>query len=153
MFKRYLLFCNSLNLNVKLLVMLPRGYFIWGSVLCGVMQRQFLLPTFWAIKRNSISILLLLQPFLIMNHSLVLIYCLSNDNNFCNDMLEEAILHLEAPSCSDQACIHTCLPVSHILQEGLTASKNLKVQQSYEELEAAFEPGKEFCFDATVHLQ
>jgi hypothetical protein len=29
----------------------------------------------------------------------------------------------------------------------------MKVQQSYEELEAAFEPGKEFCFDATVHLQ
>jgi hypothetical protein len=68
-------------------------------------------------------------------------------------MLEEAILHLEAPSCSDLVCIHTCLPVSHILQEGLSASKNLKVLQSYEELEAAFEPGKEFCFDATVHLQ
>jgi hypothetical protein len=31
----YLLFYNSLNLNVKLLVMLPRGYFIWDSVLCG----------------------------------------------------------------------------------------------------------------------
>lgn len=48
---------------------------------------------------------------------------------------------------------HGYLFLTAILQEGLTASKNLKVQQSYEELEAAFEPGKEFCFDATVHLQ
>jgi hypothetical protein len=40
-----------------------------------------------------------------------------------------------------------------ILQEGLNASRNLKVLQSYEELEAAFEPGKEFCFDAVIHLE
>jgi hypothetical protein len=39
-----------------------------------------------------------------------------------------------------------------MLQENLDASKNLKVLQSYEELEAAFEPGKEFCFDVAVHL-
>ena len=39
-----------------------------------------------------------------------------------------------------------------MLQEKLDTSKNLKVLQSYEELEAAFEPGKEFCFDAAVHL-
>jgi hypothetical protein len=43
--------------------------------------------------------------------------------------------------------------LTDLLQKGLTASKNLKVEQSYEELEAAFERGKEFCFDATVHLQ
>lgn len=68
-------------------------------------------------------------------------------------MLEEAILHWKHQAAVIMHVFHTCLPVSHILQEGLTASKNLKVQQSYEELEAAFEPGKEFCFDATVHLQ
>jgi hypothetical protein len=28
----------------------------------------------------------------------------------------------------------------------------LKVLQCYEELEAAFKPGKEFCFGAAVHL-
>uniref|UniRef100_A0A453LBJ2 Uncharacterized protein n=1 Tax=Aegilops tauschii subsp. strangulata TaxID=200361 RepID=A0A453LBJ2_AEGTS len=39
-----------------------------------------------------------------------------------------------------------------MLQENLDASKNLKVLQSYEELEATFEPGKEFCFDTAVHL-
>jgi hypothetical protein len=52
----------------------------------------------------------------------------------------------------------TLLDIRHlffvpILQEGLNASRNLKVLQSYEELEAAFEPGKEFCFDAVIHLE
>ena len=46
--------------------------------------------------------------------------------------------------------LHLCC--IDMLQEKLDASKNLKVLQSYEELEAAFEPGKEFCFDAAVHL-
>ena len=46
--------------------------------------------------------------------------------------------------------LHLCC--IDMLQEKLDVSKNLKVLQSYEELEAAFEPGKEFCFDAAVHL-
>jgi hypothetical protein len=84
---------------------------------------------------------------------------------FCNNLLVEAILHwkhqaavirhvfnqMSSPGIFRLTHGHVFLTA--ILQEGLTVSKNMKVQQSYEELEAAFEPGKEFCFDATVHLQ
>lgn len=39
------------------------------------------------------------------------------------------------------------------LQEGLKVSKDLRVEQSYEELEEMFVPGKEFGFDATIQLR
>lgn len=35
-------------------------------------------------------------------------------------------------------------------QEGLAVSKDLRVEQSFEDLEAAFEPGGNFRFDAVV---
>ncbi|ONK72478.1 uncharacterized protein A4U43_C04F19850 [Asparagus officinalis] len=40
-----------------------------------------------------------------------------------------------------------------MLQEGLKVSKDLRVEQSYEELEQIFVPGKEFGFDAAIQLQ
>ena len=39
------------------------------------------------------------------------------------------------------------------LQEGMKVSKDLKVEQSFEDLEDAFEPDEEFRFDAVVQLQ
>nr|CAB3504826.1 unnamed protein product [Digitaria exilis] len=69
---------------------------------------------------------------------------------------KEVALHLIGPSKVKKETITkiiNCTVAEYVRKEGLTASKDLKVQQSYEELEAAFEPGKEFCFDATVHLQ
>uniref|UniRef100_A0A0A9FL65 peptidylprolyl isomerase n=1 Tax=Arundo donax TaxID=35708 RepID=A0A0A9FL65_ARUDO len=72
------------------------------------------------------------------------------------DVPKEVALHLIGPSKVKKETIKniiTCTVAEYVQKEGLNASKNLKVQQSYEELEAAFEPGKEFCFDAAVHLQ
>lgn len=53
-----------------------------------------------------------------------------------------------------------CPPVQFLLsnfslstqnwQEGLAVSKDLRVEQSFEDLEAAFEPGGNFRFDAVV---
>ncbi|CAN6198527.1 unnamed protein product [Urochloa humidicola] len=72
------------------------------------------------------------------------------------DIPKEVALHLIGPSKVKKETIKkiiNCTVVEYVQKEGLTASKNLKVQQSYEELEAAFEPRKEFCFDATIHLE
>jgi hypothetical protein len=38
-------------------------------------------------------------------------------------------------------------------QEGINAKKNLVTDQNAEELDAVFEPGKEFGFDATLELE
>ena len=40
-----------------------------------------------------------------------------------------------------------------MLQEGIKVSKDLRVEQSFGDLEDAFEPGEEFRFDAVVQLQ
>ncbi|XP_025804391.1 uncharacterized protein LOC112883325 isoform X1 [Panicum hallii] len=82
--------------------------------------------------------------------------CYLNHSGKTPDIPKEVALHLIGPSKVKKETIKkiiNCSIVEYVQKEGLTASKNLKVHQSYEELEAAFEPGKEFCFDATVHLQ
>ncbi|GJM99242.1 hypothetical protein PR202_ga16327 [Eleusine coracana subsp. coracana] len=69
---------------------------------------------------------------------------------------KEVALHLIGPSKVKRETIKKIINYTvaeYVQKEGLSASKNLKVQQSYEELEAAFEPGKEFFFDAVIHLQ
>lgn len=38
-------------------------------------------------------------------------------------------------------------------QEGINAKKNLVTDQNADELDAVFEPGKEFGFDATLELE
>ncbi|EMS68921.1 Trigger factor [Triticum urartu] len=68
---------------------------------------------------------------------------------------KEVALHLIGPSKVTKAAIKKIINravAEYVEKENLDASKNLKVLQSYEELEATFEPGKEFCFDAAVHL-
>ncbi|XP_021906718.1 uncharacterized protein LOC110821251 [Carica papaya] len=40
----------------------------------------------------------------------------------------------------------------YVEKEGLRVSKNLRVDQSYEDLEDVFEPGEKFCFDAVLQL-
>ncbi|KAG6751208.1 hypothetical protein POTOM_045727 [Populus tomentosa] len=40
-----------------------------------------------------------------------------------------------------------------LLQEGLKVSKDLRVEQSFEDLEDAFEPDEKFSFDAVIQLQ
>lgn len=39
------------------------------------------------------------------------------------------------------------------MQEGLSVSKSLQVEQSFEDLEAAFEPGELFRFEAILQYQ
>ncbi|CAM0952423.1 unnamed protein product [Alopecurus aequalis] len=71
------------------------------------------------------------------------------------DVPKEVALHLIGPSKVKKEAIKKIINrvvAEYVEKEKLDASKNLKVLQSYEELEAAFEPGKEFCFDAAVHL-
>lgn len=71
------------------------------------------------------------------------------------DVPKEVALHLIGPSKVKKAAIKKIINravAEYVEKENLDASKNLKVLQSYEELEAAFEPGKEFCFDAAVHI-
>uniref|UniRef100_A0A804QDP7 peptidylprolyl isomerase n=1 Tax=Zea mays TaxID=4577 RepID=A0A804QDP7_MAIZE len=71
------------------------------------------------------------------------------------DIPKEVALHLIGPSKVKKETIMKIINstvVEYVRKEGLTASKNLSVQHSYEELEAAFEPGKELCFGATVRL-
>ncbi|KAH7857325.1 hypothetical protein Vadar_011317 [Vaccinium darrowii] len=41
----------------------------------------------------------------------------------------------------------------YVEKEGLAVSKDLRVEQSFEDLEAEFEPGDEFSFDAVVQLR
>ncbi|WVZ65549.1 hypothetical protein U9M48_014894 [Paspalum notatum var. saurae] len=72
------------------------------------------------------------------------------------DIPKEVSLHIIGPSKVKKETIKqiiNCTVAEYVQKEGLTASKDLKVEQSYEELEAAFEPGKEFCFGATIHLK
>ncbi|EEC84883.1 hypothetical protein OsI_32037 [Oryza sativa Indica Group] len=69
---------------------------------------------------------------------------------------KEIALHLIGSSKVKKETIKNIISLTiaeYVQKEDLDASKNLKVLQTYEELEAAFEPGKEFCFDATFHLQ
>lgn len=72
------------------------------------------------------------------------------------DIPKEIALHLIGSSKVKKETIKNIISLTiaeYVQKEDLDASKNLKVLQTYEELEAAFEPGKEFCFDATFHLQ
>lgn len=39
------------------------------------------------------------------------------------------------------------------LQEGLKVGKDLRVEQSFEDLETTFEAGETFSFDAVIQLQ
>ncbi|KAK9907807.1 hypothetical protein M0R45_000746 [Rubus argutus] len=41
----------------------------------------------------------------------------------------------------------------YVEKEGLDVTKDLSVEQSFEDLEASFEPGEKFSFDVVVHLQ
>ncbi|KAL6293988.1 hypothetical protein ACE6H2_002130 [Prunus campanulata] len=40
----------------------------------------------------------------------------------------------------------------YVEKEGLNVRKDLRVEQSFEDLEVAFEPGEDFSFDAIIHL-
>ncbi|KAK9929303.1 hypothetical protein M0R45_026406 [Rubus argutus] len=41
----------------------------------------------------------------------------------------------------------------YVEKAGLEVGKDLRVEQSFEDLEASFEPGEKLSFDAVIHLQ
>lgn len=55
--------------------------------------------------------------------------------------------------CSIIQSLNLVLCSSKLLQEGLKVGKDLRVEQSLEDLEAKFEAGEKFSFDVVVQLQ
>lgn len=55
--------------------------------------------------------------------------------------------------CSIIQSLNLVLCSSKLLQEGLKVDKDLRVEQSLEDLEAKFEAGEKFSFDVVVQLQ
>lgn len=51
------------------------------------------------------------------------------------------------------ACPRSLVMLSSWLQEGIKAKKNLATDKTADELNAIFEPGQEFGFDATLELE
>ncbi|XP_068667240.1 uncharacterized protein [Aristolochia californica] len=72
------------------------------------------------------------------------------------DIPEDVLLHILGPSKVNKKAIEKIInhAVAEIVEkEGLQVTDNLKIEESYEELEATFEAGKDFSFNAIVELQ
>ncbi|KAG9447039.1 hypothetical protein H6P81_013167 [Aristolochia fimbriata] len=72
------------------------------------------------------------------------------------DVPKDVLLHVLGPSKVYKKAIQKIInyAVAEIVEEeGLKVTNNLKIEESYEELEAVFEPGKDFSFNAIVELQ
>ncbi|KMZ68762.1 hypothetical protein ZOSMA_22G00510 [Zostera marina] len=68
---------------------------------------------------------------------------------------KEILMHILGPSKVNKKCIKEIINSSvaeYVEKKGLRVSKDLRVEQSYEDLEAAFQPGKDLSFDANVRL-
>ena len=55
--------------------------------------------------------------------------------------------------CSITWSLNLVLCSFKLLQEGLKISKDLSVEQSFEDLEATFDAGQKFSFDVVLQLQ
>ncbi|XP_010268222.1 PREDICTED: uncharacterized protein LOC104605239 isoform X2 [Nelumbo nucifera] len=72
------------------------------------------------------------------------------------DIPKDILLHVLGPSKVYMQVIKKIINSAisdYVEKEGLKVGKDLRVDQSFEELEASFEPGEEFGFDATIQLQ
>ncbi|XP_047323701.1 trigger factor-like isoform X2 [Impatiens glandulifera] len=72
--------------------------------------------------------------------------------NIPRDILLEVLGPMRVYKQVIKKIINTTI-AEYIHKEGLQASKDLRVEQSFEELESTFEPGGKFIFDAVVRLQ
>ncbi|KAJ8615849.1 hypothetical protein MRB53_035221 [Persea americana] len=72
------------------------------------------------------------------------------------DVSKHVLLHiigsLKVKKQAIQRIINTSV-AEYAEKEGLKITEDLRVAQSFEELEATFEPGKEFSFDAIIQLK
>nr|CAD1838972.1 unnamed protein product [Ananas comosus var. bracteatus] len=69
---------------------------------------------------------------------------------------KDILLHIIGPSKVNRQTIEkivNCTVAEFVEKEGIKVSKDLKVEQNLEALEAAFQPGKDFVFDAIVQIQ
>ncbi|KAK1318827.1 hypothetical protein QJS10_CPB04g01886 [Acorus calamus] len=72
------------------------------------------------------------------------------------DIPKDILLHIIGHSKVNKEAIKKIINTTvaeFVNKEGLKVTKDLKVEQSIEDLEATFEPGKEFGFDAIIQLQ
>lgn len=72
------------------------------------------------------------------------------------DIPKDILLNILGPSKVNRQSIKKIINstmAEYTEKEGLKITKELRVHQSYEELEEKFVPGKEFSFDATIQLK
>ncbi|XP_008790602.1 uncharacterized protein LOC103707759 isoform X1 [Phoenix dactylifera] len=72
------------------------------------------------------------------------------------DIPKDILLHIIGPSKVNKESIKKIINsavAEYVEKEGLKVTKDLKVEQSFEELEATFQPGIDFSFDAILQLQ
>lgn len=72
------------------------------------------------------------------------------------DIPKEVLLDFLGPEKVKKEVIKKIIHVivsEYVTKEGLRVSENLGVVESYEELEASFQPGKKFIFNAILQLQ
>ncbi|KAJ0969322.1 hypothetical protein J5N97_022199 [Dioscorea zingiberensis] len=72
------------------------------------------------------------------------------------DIPKDILLHILGPSKVNYQSIKKIINTTvaeFVEKEGLKVTKDLRVEQSFEELEAVFIPGKEFAFDVIIQLQ
>ncbi|KAL5990912.1 hypothetical protein ACLOJK_011817 [Asimina triloba] len=69
---------------------------------------------------------------------------------------KEVLLHILGPSKVNKEAIKKIINTSVaecVANEKLEVTKDLKIEESYEELEVAFQPGQDFSFNAIVQLR
>ncbi|KAK8946600.1 hypothetical protein KSP39_PZI006639 [Platanthera zijinensis] len=72
------------------------------------------------------------------------------------DIPKDVLLHILGPSKVNKETILSVINTTvaeFVEKEGLDVSGDLRVEQSYADIEAAFVPGKEFSFEAIIHCK
>ncbi|KAJ7980649.1 Trigger factor [Quillaja saponaria] len=80
---------------------------------------------------------------------------------WCNQLInliipKDILLEVLGPSKVLKEVIKKIINITvaeYVEKEALKVSKDLKVEQSFEDLESTFEAGQKFSFDAVIHLQ
>ncbi|RWW31193.1 hypothetical protein BHE74_00018351 [Ensete ventricosum] len=72
------------------------------------------------------------------------------------DIPKDILLHIIGPSKVNKHSIKKIINATvaeYVEKESFKVTKDLRVKQSYEELESTFQPGNDFGFDAILQLQ
>ncbi|CAA7396659.1 unnamed protein product [Spirodela intermedia] len=71
------------------------------------------------------------------------------------DIPKDILMHLLGPSKVNKQSIQKIINTTvaeYVEKEGLKVTRDLKVDETFEELEAVFKPGEAFAFNATIRL-